>query len=160
MAEITNCTFDEILVGQSASYSRAVERREILLFAEASGDVNPLHLDADYATGTPFGEPIAHGLLSASLISAVIALQLPGPGTVYVGQTLRFLRPVKIGDRLTATVRVLAKREEKGLVTLDCQVVNQHDKAVVAGEAEVLAPREKVRVEAPVLPEIVVAEQS
>jgi len=158
MAMISNRTFDEITVGQSASLSRTIGEREVLLFAEASGDVNPIHLDPAYAAGTPFGEPIAHGILSASLISAVIALQLPGPGAIYVGQTLRFLRPVKLGDQLTATVKVLAKREDKKFVTLDCQVVNQHDKAVVVGEAEVLAPTEKVRIEAPVLPEITIGE--
>jgi len=158
MAMISNRTFDEITVGQSASLSRTIGEREVLLFAEASGDVNPIHLDPAYAAGTPFGEPIAHGILSASLISAVIALQLPGPGAIYVGQTLRFLRPVKLGDQLTATVKVLAKREDKKFVTLDCQVVNQHDKAVVVGEAEVLAPTEKVRIEAPVLPKITIEE--
>ena len=158
MAMISNYTFDEITIDQSASFSRTVGKREVLLFAEASGDVNPIHLDPGYAAGTPFGEPIAHGILSASLISAVIALQLPGPGTIYVGQTLRFLRPVKLGDQLTATVKVLAKREDKKFVTLDCQVVNQHDKPVVVGEAEVLAPTEKIRTEAPVLPEIMIVE--
>jgi acyl dehydratase len=158
MTTISNYTFDEISLGQSASLSRTIGKREILLFAEASGDVNPLHLDADYAAGTPFREPIAHGMLSAGLISAVIALRLPGPGAVYVGQTLRFLRPVKVGDQLTATVEVKAKREDKKFVTLDCQVVNQHGKAVVVGEAEILAPSEKISVEAPALPAIVIEE--
>jgi len=158
MAMISNYTFDEITVGQSASFSRTVGQREILLFAAASGDVNPIHLDPAYAASTPFGEPIAHGILSAGLISAAIALRLPGPGAIYVGQTLRFLRPVKAGDQLTATVEVTNKREDKKFITLDCQVVNQHGKAVVVGEAEILAPSEKLQVEAPALPAIVIEE--
>jgi len=155
---ISNYTFDEITIGQSASFSRTIGEREILLFAAASGDVNPIHLDPAYAAGTPFGEPIAHGILSAGLISAAIALRLPGPGAIYVGQTLRFLRPVKAGDHLTATVEVKAKREDKKFVTLDCQVVNQHGKPVLVGEAEILAPSEKVQIESPDLPAIVIGE--
>lgn len=159
MAMISNYTFDEISIGQSASFSRTVSEREILLFAAASGDVNPIHLDPAYAAGTPFGEPIAHGILSAGLISAAIALRLPGPGAIYVGQTLRFLRPVKAGDQLTATVEVTKKREDKKFITLDCQVVNQHGKPVVVGEAEILAPSEKLHVEAPDLPVIVIEDR-
>jgi len=154
MATISNYTYDEIHVGQSTTFSRTIGEREILLFAAASGDVNPLHLDPDYAARTQFGEPIAHGILSASLISAAIALQLPGPGVVYVGQTLRFLRPVKAGDHLTAKLEVTAKRDDKKFVTLDCEIVNQRGKAVVVGQAEVLAPSEKTTIEAPALPTI------
>jgi 3-hydroxybutyryl-CoA dehydratase len=154
MTQITNLTFDEIQIGQTTSFSRTISEREIALFAAASGDVNPLHLDAAYAATTPFGEPIAHGILSASLISAAVALQLPGPGVVYVGQTLRFLRPVKVGDRLTARLEVTAKREDKKFITLDCEIVNQHGKPVVTGQAEVMAPVEKITIDAPVLPAI------
>jgi len=154
MAQITNLTFDEIRIGQTTTFSRTIGEREILLFAAASGDVNPLHLDAAYAAGTRFGEPIAHGILSASLISAAIALQLPGPGVVYVSQSLRFLRPVKAGDHLTARLEVTAKREDKKFVTLDCEIVNQDGKPVVTGQAEVMAPVEKTTVEVPVLPDI------
>mgnify|MGYP001814631734 CR=1 FL=1 len=154
MATITNFTYDEIRIGQSTTFSRTIDEREILLFAAASGDVNPLHLDPDYAAGTRFGEPIAHGILSASLISAAIALQLPGPGVVYVSQSLRFLRPVKAGDELTARLEVTAKRDDKKFVTLDCEIVNQHGKPVVTGQAEVMAPSEKTTIETPVLPAI------
>jgi acyl dehydratase len=159
MSQITNFTFDEIALGQTATFSRTIGEREIMLFAAASGDVNPLHLDAEYAAGTPFGEPIAHGILSASLISAAVALRLPGPGAVYVSQSLRFLRPVKAGDQLTATLTVTAKREDKKFVTLDCEIVNQHEKPVVVGEAVIMAPTEKQQVELPELPAITVGGQ-
>ena len=152
MSTITNYTYDEIDIGQSATYSRTITQREITLFAAASGDVNPLHLDPEYAATTPFEKPIAHGILSASLISAAIALKLPGPGVVYVGQSLRFMRPVKAGDELTA------KRDDKKFVTLDCEIVNQHGKPVVTGEALVLAPSEKVTIDTPALPDITVGE--
>ncbi|MCW8871061.1 MAG: MaoC/PaaZ C-terminal domain-containing protein, partial [Xanthomonadales bacterium] len=154
MAQISNFTFDEIQIGQTTSFSRTIGEREIMLFAAASGDVNPLHLDPVYAATTPFGEPIAHGILSASLISAAVALQLPGPGAVYVSQSLRFLRPVKAGDQLTARLEVTAKREDKKFVTLDCEIVNQHGKPVVTGQAEIMAPVEKVTIDLPELPAI------
>jgi acyl dehydratase len=158
MAQISNVTYDEIFIGQKARYTRTIGRREIVLFAAASGDVNPLHLDATYASGTPFGEPIAHGILSASLISAAVALVLPGPGAVYVSQTLQFLRPVKVGDELTANLEVTAKRDDKRFVTLACEIVNQHGKAVVTGEAVIMAPAEKQQVQEPSLPRITVEE--
>jgi 3-hydroxybutyryl-CoA dehydratase len=158
MAQISNFTYDEITIGQTAAYTRIIGRREVVLFAAASGDVNPLHLDAEYASGTPFGEPIAHGILSASLISAAVALLLPGPGAVYVSQSLRFLRPVKIGDELTATLEVTAKRDDKRFVTLNCEIVNQLGKPVVSGEAVIMAPSEKMTVDEPILPRVTVEE--
>lgn len=158
MAQISNVTYDEISVGRTARYTRRIGRREVILFAAASGDVNPLHLDADYASNTPFGEPIAHGILSASLISAAVALVLPGPGAVYVSQTLQFLRPVKIGDELTANLEVTAKRDDKRFITLACEIVNQLGKAVVSGEAVIMAPAEKQQVDEPLLPRITVEE--
>lgn len=160
MTKITNFTYDEIVIGQTATYSRTITQREITLFAAASGDVNPLHLDPAYAATTPFEEPIAHGILSASLISAAIALKLPGPGVVYVGQSLRFMRPVKAGDELTARIEVTAKRDDKKFVTLECEIVNQHGKPVVTGEALVLAPSEKLTIDTPALPEITVGGQT
>jgi len=158
MPEVTNHTFDEIQIGQKATYRRVIGEREITLFAAACGDVNPLHLDADYAAGTLFGERIAHGMLSASLVSSAVALVLPGPGSVYVGQTLRFLRPVKVGDELTATLEVVAKREDKPFVTFDCAVVNQRGQTVVTGQAEIMAPTEKQTVQLPELPAISVGD--
>ena len=105
-AWIENHPFDELRVGASATLTRTLTENDILLFAKVSGDVNPAHVDAAYAKTTRFGEVIAHGMLGGSLISTVLGTDLPGPGTIYVGQSLRFLRPVHPGDRLTVTVTV------------------------------------------------------
>ncbi len=157
MENLTNYTFEEITLGQTAEYRKQITERDIVLFAEVSGDVNPLHLDAEFAAGTDFGERIAHGMLTGALVSAALALTLPGPGTVYLGQSLRFRRPVKIGDEITVRLEVVEKREDKGFVTLECKALNQQGKAVVTGTAEVLAPREKLSLPRPVLPEVSVA---
>ena len=113
MSQISNYTFEEISIGQTASFSRLIGEQEILLFAAASGDVNPVHLDAEFAAGTMFKERIAHGMMSGAIISAAIALELPGPGSIYLGQSLRFRLPVKIGDELTAQLEVISKREDR-----------------------------------------------
>jgi 3-hydroxybutyryl-CoA dehydratase len=97
MPQISNYTYDEITIGQTATYSKLIEERDVQLFAVVSGDVNPVHLDAAFAATTQFRERIAHGMLSGAVISAAIAMQLPGPGTIYLGQTLRFTLPVKVG---------------------------------------------------------------
>lgn len=139
-ATLQGLYFDELSVGQSAEMSRMVGAGDIEAFAQVSGDSNPVHLDAAYAATTPFGERIAHGMLSAAYISAVLGTRLPGPGAIYLSQSLRFRRPVKIGDRVTARVTVKALDERRGHVTLDtvCEV---DGKAVVDGEALVIAPR-------------------
>jgi acyl dehydratase len=154
MTNLVNYTFDEIQVGQTAEYRKRIDERDIVLFAAVSGDVNPLHLDAEFAATTDFGERIAHGMLTGALISAALALELPGPGTVYLGQTLRFRRPVRLGDEITVTLEVLEKRDDKGFVTLETTALNQDGKAVVTGTAEVMAPREKLSLPRPVLPVI------
>ena len=132
--------FDELTLGQSAEMRRVVGAADIAAFAEVSGDNNPVHLDDAYARTTPFGERIAHGMLSGAYISAVIGTQLPGPGTIYLSQTMRFRRPVRIGDEVTARVTIKAMDSAKGHVTLDtvCEV---NGKAVVDGEALIIAPR-------------------
>ena len=111
---IENRTFDEIAVGDSASLSRTVTQQDIELFAIISGDVNPAHMDPAYADADMFHKIIAQGMLEAGLISAVLGTELPGPGTIYLGQDLRFLHPVSIGDRITATLTVTEKHPEKG----------------------------------------------
>ena len=132
--------FEDLSEGMSAESRRTVTAGDIDAFAAVSGDTNPVHLDAAYAAATPFGERIAHGMLAASYISAVLGVKLPGPGAVYLSQTLRFRRPVKIGDAVTARATISALDAEKGRVTLDtvCQV---NGKAVVDGEAVVMLPR-------------------
>jgi len=122
------------------------------LFAAVSGDVNPVHLDEAFAAETMFAGRIAHGMLSGAVISAALAMEMPGPGVIYLGQTLRFTRPVRIGDEITAHLEVTEKREGKGIVKIACEVVNQDEKVVVSGEATVLAPREKIIIERPELP--------
>ncbi|MEQ9462394.1 MAG: MaoC/PaaZ C-terminal domain-containing protein [Haliea sp.] len=143
MPEVRNHTFDELTIGQRAESTRTVTMEDIRLFAAASGDHNPLHLDPAYAAGTAFGECIAHGMFSGGLISAALAMQLPGPGTIYLGQSLAFRLPVKIGDTLTVQLTVTDKQPRRRQVTLDCLVLNQHGKKVVTGSAEVIAPAER-----------------
>lgn len=142
---IENRTYDEITPGESASLTRTVSEADIQLFAALSGDVNPAHLDHPYAEASMFGGVIAHGIFSGALVSTVLGVLLPGPGTIYLGQTLRFTRPVKPGDKLTVTVTVREKFDDKKRVIFECVCVNQDGKAVVKGEAEVIAPSEKIR---------------
>lgn len=133
---------EDLALGMRAERTKVVGERDIRLFAEVSSDRNPVHLDAEYARETIFGRPIAHGMLTASLISAVIGEQLPGHGTVYLGQTLKFLAPVHPGDAVTAEVCVTAIDYAKRRVTLDC-LCRVGQKAVLRGEALVLAPSKK-----------------
>ncbi|MGX9982896.1 bifunctional enoyl-CoA hydratase/phosphate acetyltransferase [Methylobacterium fujisawaense] len=151
---IENRTFDEIAVGDTASLTRTLQAQDISLFALASGDVNPAHLDRDYAATDRFHGVIAHGLWGGSLISAVLGTELPGPGTVYLSQSLRFLHPVRIGDTVTARVTVRAKEAADQRVRLDCVCLNAQGETVITGEAEVLAPAEKVRRPRVLLPEV------
>ena len=153
MPQLTNTPYDELEVGQTASYSKTVEERDILLFAALSGDHNPVHLDAEYAAGTMFKERIAHGMFSGALISAAVACTMPGPGTIYLGQTMKFTRPVKINDTLTVRLEILEKLP-KFRVRIATRVFNQRDELVVDGEAEILAPRKQQTVTLPTLPAI------
>jgi acyl dehydratase len=129
-------------IGTEASLSRTITEDDILLFAVVSGDKNPLHLDAEYAERSLFGKRIAHGFLIGSLISAVLGNDLPGPGSIYLGQTLRFLAPIHIGDTVTVIVKVVALREDKRIVTLHTNCTNQHGTLVLSGEATVKYMRE------------------
>ncbi|CAA0098405.1 (R)-specific enoyl-CoA hydratase [Halioglobus japonicus] len=154
MSQISNYTYDEITIGQTATYSKQIENRDIQLFAALSGDVNPVHLDAAFAAGTQFKECIAHGMLSGTIISAAIAMKLPGPGSIYLGQSLRFRLPVKAGDTITVTLQVTEKKDKRCIVILDCKVLNQHGKRVLTGTAEVMAPTEKLVLESPEPPRV------
>lgn len=155
MSVLINKTYDEIQEGDSATLVRALTEKELVLFAAVSGDVNPVHLDAEFAKTTMFGEQIAHGMWSGSLISAALATVLPGPGTIYLGQELSFRRPVKLGDTLTVTLTVKEKLS-KNRVVVDTLVTNQKDEKVVVGTATVMAPTEKSELQAPELPEITI----
>ena len=128
-------TFDQLTIGDSDQFSKTVTDTDIYLFAGVTGDFNPAHIDEAYAQGTFFKTRIAHGMLSAGFISAVIGTRLPGPGTVYMRQTLDFLAPVRIGDTVTATVEVIEKMEDKKRVRLRTTCITQEGTRGVDGEA-------------------------
>lgn len=151
---IENRTFDEIAVGDSASSERTLTPEDIDLFAVVSGDVNPAHMDPDYAETDLFHKIIAHGMWGGALISAVFGTRLPGPGTIYLSQDLHFRAPVAIGDTITTTVRAREKKPEKHRIIFDCVCTNQAGHAVITGTAEVQAPTEKVRRPRIELPEV------
>ncbi len=146
---LENRTFDEIRVADAASLVRTLTDQDLRLFAAVSGDVNPTHVDAEYARRFLSGRLIGHSLWSGALISGVLGTKLPGPGTVYVSQDLRFLGPVRIGDTITATVKARAKRADGRIVEFECRCVNQHSEAVAEGVAVVRAPAERVRAPCP-----------
>ncbi len=131
--------FADLAVGQTASLGKTITEADILMFSAVSTDTNPVHLNAEAARESVFGERVAHGMLSAGLISAVLGTRLPGPGTIYMGQTLRFRAPVKIGDTVTATAEITALDPAKKRATLKttCTVAG---KAVIEGEATVQVP--------------------
>ena len=153
MDQIKNLTFDEIEIGATATLTRTLAYKDIELFAIMSGDVNPAHVDAEYAESDVFHQVIAHGMWSGALISNLLGTELPGPGTIYLNQSLRFLAPVTVGDTVTAVVRVVGKEPLKHHVTLDCSVSNQNGVQVISGSAEVVAPTEKVARARIILPE-------
>lgn len=154
MSSVSNVIFDEIEIGQTADYQKTVTEQDILLFAAVSGDTNPVHLDEAFAQTTPFAGRIAHGMLTGAHVSAALATRLPGPGTIYLNQSLKFKHPVRIDDTLTTTLTVNKKRDDRKFVTLDCKVVNQNNEVVAAGEAMVIAPTEKLSLDMPALPSI------
>lgn len=131
--------FEDLQLGQQAQLTKTVGEKDIVAFAELSGDRNPVHLDAAYAATTMFKERIAHGMLSAAYISTVFGMQLPGPGAIYVSQTLNFKGPVKIGDTVVTTVKVAELMPEKRRVRFEC-VCTVNDKAVVQGEGVLMVP--------------------
>jgi len=134
---------ESIAVGDAVEAATQVTAREIELFAEATGDRNPVHLDEEIASRSQFGGRIAHGMLTAGLISAAIASKLPGPGSIYLGQTLRFTRPVRIGDTVTVRLEVLEVISAKRRMRLATLCTNQHGETVLDGEATVMVPDER-----------------
>ena len=134
-------TIDELKVGQTARFSKTITEADIILFAGVTGDLNPAHVDEEYAKKTFFKTRIAHGMLTASFISTVIGTMLPGPGTVYLSQEVRFLAPVKIGDTVSAVVEIAEIRPEKKRIWLKTTCTNQDGTVVVDGKAVVSPPR-------------------
>ncbi|MEM9782196.1 MAG: bifunctional enoyl-CoA hydratase/phosphate acetyltransferase, partial [Pseudomonadota bacterium] len=152
---IENRPFDEIQVGDFAELARTLTAQDIDAFAVVSGDVNPAHVDQEFAEGDIFHKVIAHGMWGGALISNVLGTQLPGPGTIYLDQSLKFLKPVGIGDTVTVRVTVAEKHHEKKRLTLDCLCTNGDGKAVITGQAVVMAPEKKIKRPRVVMPDLV-----
>jgi acyl dehydratase len=157
MGQLKSKTFKELEIGDQGQFTKTVTERDIILFGETSGDVNPVHFDEAYASKTLFKGRIAHGMWSASLISTCIGTVMPGPGSIYLGQTLDFKLPVRLGDTLTALVTIDQKIDAKKLLIIDCVVSNQNGEVVVCGEAKVMPPRKSAELIAPFLPKITIA---
>ncbi len=156
MTKLVNYTYQELAIGQVATYTRNITENDILMFAAVSGDTNPVHLDKEYAATTQFGQRIAHGMLTGAIVSAALALRLPGPGSIYMGQTLKFRSPVHIGDTLTVHLEVIEKNDRRQQALISCVVTNQYDKKVATGEATALCPTEKLVIDKPKEPQFTV----
>jgi 3-hydroxybutyryl-CoA dehydratase len=138
--ELSGYFFEDLEVGMTAAYARTIGPADLVMFAGMSGDTNPMHLNEEYAQQTMFGGTIAHGMLCSSFISTVVGTRLPGPGCVYVSQTLKFKAPVRPGDTVTAraTVNELIPEKDRCILETVCTV---GEKVVISGEAQVLVPR-------------------
>ena len=134
--------FEELAVGMSAERTRTVTADDVRRYAEITGDFNPVHVDADAAAKSRFGGLIAHGMLSAGYVSAVLGMDLPGPGAIYLAQSLKFTQPVKPGDAITARVEVIELTAARRRVRLATSCRNQHGEPVLEGEATILAPED------------------
>lgn len=134
-------TIEQLKIGDSASFTKTVTETDVVMYAGITGDLNPAHVDAEYAKGGMFGQRIAHGMLSAGFISSVLAMQLPGPGSIYLGQELKFVKPVFIGDTVTATATVAEIIAERGRVKMQTVVTNQRGETVITGTATIMPPK-------------------
>ena len=144
MEYLENRTFDEIQVGDSAALTRTLTERDIMLFAVMSGDINPAHVDPEYAKNSQVREVIGHGMWSGALIPTVLSgTQFPEQGTIYLAQDLRFRVPVAVGNSITVKLTATARDVEKGLSTFETECVNQEGKVAVSGTAHVIAPRQE-----------------
>jgi len=139
MSDVSTACFDKLSVGQLYSTVNIVTDEDILKFAEVTGDVNPIHLDEDYAKVSVFGERIAHGMISAGYISAIFGTRFPGAGSIYLSQSLKFKAPVKIGDTVETTVSIIGLNEKRKFVTLNCEC-KVGDVSVLTGEALLKVP--------------------
>lgn len=145
---ITNKIYDEIQIGDCATLTRCLTKQDIQLFATVTGDMNPAHLDESYAKTDIFHQIVGHGMWTASMFSVLLGMQLPGPGTLYLGQTLKFLKPVHLGDTITASVKVIKKEDKHKHITFETLCINDKNEHILEGEAFVLAPTEKISWEA------------
>jgi len=136
-------TIEELHIGDKASHIKVITENDIKLFGEITGDYNPAHFDDEYAKTTIFKKRIAHGMLVGSLFSKLLGLDLPGPGSIYISQTLRFKRPVYFGDKITAEIKITAINIERNRVIFECIAYNQNNEKVVIGEAELMPPKKE-----------------
>jgi 3-hydroxybutyryl-CoA dehydratase len=134
-------SIQEIQVGDKASFQKTITESDVYLYAGITGDLNPVHINTEHAEQSIFKERIAHGMLTAGFISAVLGLQLPGPGTIYMSQSIRFTAPVRIGDTIKAEAEVTEKMEEKNRIKLKTTCTNQRGEDVLVGEAMVMPPK-------------------
>ena len=151
---ITNKTYDEINIGDSATLTRTLTKRDIQLYALVTGDMNPAHLDEAYAKTDVFHQIVGHGMWTGSMFSVLLGMQLPGPGTIYLQQTLKFLKPVRLGDTITASIKAIKKDDTHKHITFETLCANQKGEHVVEGEAKALAPSEKISWNIAPMPEL------
>ncbi len=154
MATLVSTPFSKMQIGDTATFERTLTEKDLVLFATVSGDHNPVHLDKEYAENSAFGERIAHGMWTGALISAALAMHMPGPGGIYRGQELKFMQPAKIGDTLTVKLEVLEKNERTKLAVIQTNVVNQQGKMVAKGKATIIPNQEEISIESAELPAI------
>ncbi|MCH4166555.1 MAG: MaoC family dehydratase [Megasphaera sp.] len=133
-----NVKYDDIHIGDAATVAKTISEHDVYAFAGVTGDFNPVHVNAEFAKGSMFKQRIAHGMISAGMISAVLGTELPGVDTIYMNQELNFLAPVFYGDTLTALVECIEKNDEKHRITFRTYVTNQHGKVVTDGKARVM----------------------
>lgn len=143
MKKLIGYTIDELTVGQEEAFSKTVTETDVYNYVGISCDNNPAHINEEYAKETPFKTRIVHGMLSAGFMSAVLGTKLPGPGTIYASQSLKFVKPVLIGDTITAKVVVKEINKEKNRVILETTCTNQNDELVIKGEAVALPPKKE-----------------
>lgn len=159
MRYLENRTFDEIKIGDAATIKRTLTQNDITLFSIMSGDINPAHVDVEYAKQNRFHKVVAQGMWGASLFSTVLGTKLPGPGTIYLNQTLRFEHPITLGDTVTVTLtavnkKIVEKKSTQHIIEFECECVNQDGKKTITGLATVLAPINKIKRKKMILPEI------
>lgn len=134
-------TIKELKIGDFETFQKTITEGDVYLYAGVTGDMNPAHINQVYAEATPFKSRIAHGMLTAGLVSAVLGMKIPGPGTIYLGQELKFTAPVRIGDTIEAKAEVIEMKEDKNIVKLSTTCTNQEGKVVLQGVATVMPPR-------------------
>ncbi|CBL46953.1 MaoC-like dehydratase [gamma proteobacterium HdN1] len=157
MNYLENKTYDELSVGDSASFSRTLTQEDILLYAYVSGDYNPVHIDEEYAKTTQYKGTIAHGMFYAAMLSAAVASSLPGPGSILLSQEFRLRNPARAGDTLNGVISIAEKKSKMNIVRVDCTIKNQDGTTVFTGTSTVIAPSEKLKIAKAKLPQVTIS---